>query len=196
MQATQIDINTGTVEYSNIRDKAMAENVKWLAEEAFPGEKIALWAHNSHIAAAQEGKGPVPMGWHLRQMFGEQMRVLGFAFDRGQVYHIPFGPSGPDPSKAMAVKVPPASPMSAEAVLRAAGLPRFILDLRTVPAAGPLGAWIAEPQRLRTMGWGGEPHDDPASAYPMVATYGTLVLPKAFDALVYIAESSATVPLK
>jgi erythromycin esterase len=190
---------TGPInEYSNIRDKAMAANVKWLVEEAFPSEKIVLWAHNGHVAAAPGSKAEVPMGQHLRRMFGEQMRILGFAFDRGEVGYRGRD-RGHDPSRATLVKVPAASPNSAEAVLRAAGLPRFILDLRTVPAAGPLGDWIAEPQMLRSIGGPAlvEEHlDDPVSAYLMLSQYDIWLLPKAFDALVFIEESTATVPLK
>jgi erythromycin esterase len=196
LQLVQIDIGAGLTAYSNARDKAMAENVRWLAESVYPNERIALWAHNGHIATAPEANGPVPMGQHLRQMFATRLRVVGFAFDRGEVLHIPFGASGPDAGKAMAVKVPPASLASAEGVLKGAGLPRFILDLRAVPVGSALGAWLAQPQKLRRMGWGGVAPDDPASAYPTVALYDTLLLPKAFDVLVYIEASTATALLK
>jgi erythromycin esterase-like protein len=137
------------------------------------------------------------MGQHLRQTFGTQMRIVGFAFDRGEVSHIPFhSTGGANLDKAIAAKIPAASPTSSEAVLRAAGLPRFILDLRAVPAGGALGTWLAEPQKQRKMGWGGVAFDDPATAYPMVSTYVGWILPKAFDALVYIEESTATALLK
>ncbi|WP_420768489.1 erythromycin esterase family protein [Parageobacillus thermoglucosidasius] len=32
-----------------IRNKAMADNISWLAQEMFPNEKIIIWAHNGHI---------------------------------------------------------------------------------------------------------------------------------------------------
>jgi erythromycin esterase len=196
VQHSRLRAATGSVEFSNVRDEAMAENVKWLVEEAFPNEKIVLWAHNGHVAASPGGKAEVPMGRHLRRMFGEQMRILGFAFDRGEIGHTHMTRRGEDPGGATLVKVPPASPSSAEAVLRAAGLPRFILDLRTVPAAGPLGTWIAGPLRLRSMGTAEEPLDDPVSGYFMLASYGMLLLPKTFDALIFIEETTATVPLR
>ena len=31
------------------RDEMMAKNVEWLADEAYPNEKIVLWAHNGHV---------------------------------------------------------------------------------------------------------------------------------------------------
>ena len=31
------------------RDRMMARNVEWLADEVHPHEKIVLWAHNGHV---------------------------------------------------------------------------------------------------------------------------------------------------
>jgi erythromycin esterase len=179
VQATMPGANT-ELELSNARDRAMAENVKWLVEEAFPNEKIVLWAHNFHAATFTPGF--VPMGRHLRQTFGEQMRVFGFVFDRGEVRVLPLKDGEPDPGGSTVIKVPAATD-SAEALLRATGLRRFILDLRVLPASSPLGAWMAGPQRLRMI--------DVSSAFDYLTP-----LPKAFDALVFIEESTATVPLK
>ncbi|MGN7987695.1 erythromycin esterase family protein [Pedobacter sp. 22226] len=36
-------------DFLNIRDKQMAENLKWLLKYKFPNEKIIVWAANSHI---------------------------------------------------------------------------------------------------------------------------------------------------
>ena len=174
----------------NARDHAMAQNVKWLVDEAFPNEKIVLWAHNAHVAAnSHMALLSKTMGQHLRQTFGEEMRVLGFAFDRGEFRSIPLGPQKFAPRAPTIITVPTAKPNRAEALLRAADLPRFILDLRVVPAASPLGMWLAEPQVLRAIGGAYFAEDH-------VTAYGTSVLPKAFDALVFIEESTATVPLR
>lgn len=35
---------------NNERDRAMADNVRWLMEKRYPGEKIVLWVANSHAA--------------------------------------------------------------------------------------------------------------------------------------------------
>ena len=110
------------------------------------------------------------------------MRLLGFAFDRGEIRVFERGKSGPGPIKVVA-----AAPNSAEAVLRSAGLPRFILDLRSVPAEGLLGTWLARPQLLRNLDWVYDPDD---------MSYVRIVLSQAFDALVFIEESTATIALK
>ena len=179
----------GSATMFNARDEAMARNVKWLAEEAFAGEKIVLWAHNGHIAGMSFAPGLVKvMGEHLRQTFGDRMRVLGFAFDRGDVRAIRKA-QGKFEGGPIVMQVPPAKANSLEAVLRETRLPRFVLDLRAVPAAGPLGTWINEPQNMRLVEAVYDP-DNPAAAYQ------TIVLPKAFDALIYIEDTTASVLLK
>jgi erythromycin esterase-like protein len=128
------------------------------------------------------------MGQHLRQAFGDRMRVLGFAFDHGEFRSVPLRQDRHAPRGPIPIRVPRSRPNRAEALLRSAGLPRFILDLRAVPAASPLGRWLAEPQILRAIGGAYVSEDD-------VTAYGTSILPEAFDALVFIEEGTGSVPL-
>lgn len=186
-QASMPDADT-TARIVNARDMAMADNVRWLAEEAFPGEKIALWAHNGHVAAAPSAVG-THMGQHLRKAFGQQMRVVGFALDRGDVRAKALKQGKPAADGRVALTISAAKAGSPEALLRAAGLPRAILDLRAVPATSPLGAWLAAPQPIRSIGWG----YDPAAAS---ASYQSFVLPQAFDVLIFIENTTAAVPLQ
>jgi erythromycin esterase len=166
----------------------MARNVKWLADEAFPGEKIALWAHNGHVAGTSSVLGWKIMGQHLRETFGDKMRILGFTFDRGEVRaRHPKDVRVEDVPLVM--KVPTAKPGSLEEVLRATGMPRLILDLRALPSGSRLADWLGELQTMRTVG----AEYDPDNA---VAHYSPLVLPRAFDALVYIRDTTASVPMK
>ena len=174
-------------EKRNARDEAMARNVKWLAEEAFAGEKIVLWAHNAHIAGMSHAPLLTVMGQHLRQTFGNQMRVLGYTFDRGHVRAIRVKQGKSDGWEWITMQVPPAKSGSAEEVLRATGIPRFVLDLRGVPPTSELGTWINEPQLLRAIG---------ANYDPDNLGYQTIILPKAFDALIYIEQTTATTPLR
>ncbi|MFZ1105250.1 MAG: erythromycin esterase family protein [Hyphomicrobiaceae bacterium] len=179
----------GAEDVGAARDAAMAENIKWLAEEAYPGERIAIWAHNGHVAAASDAKGSALMGRHLREIFGQQMRVLGFALDRGEVSALKLKQGKTISKGRVVLPIPAAKADSPEALLRAAGIPRAILDLRTVPATGALGARLAEVQPTRSIGWGFDP--EAASAY-----YQGFVLPQAFDALIFFAETTAVSPLQ
>jgi erythromycin esterase len=177
------------IEIVNSRDKAMADNVRWLLDEAFPNEKIILWAHNGHVAAISQTPGLTPLGEHLRDLYGDSMRVIGFGFDRGQVRSKPLRGGKFVSATPIAIELPAAKPNSAEAMLGAAGLPGFLLDLRAIPASGPLGSWLGEPQPFRSVG-GAYDADMPWSAYGMIE------LTKAFDVLVFIEESSPSVPLE
>ena len=62
------------------RDRSMALNVKWILDQN-PDAKIVLWAHNGHVARGHMRYRS--MGQELHDMYGAQMVVLGFAFNRG-----------------------------------------------------------------------------------------------------------------
>ncbi|RZK04705.1 MAG: hypothetical protein EOO43_22255, partial [Flavobacterium sp.] len=68
-----------------IRDKQMAENLKWLLKHKFPNEKIIVWAHNSHIVKHPEMMKDTPLKWKNMggvftsdQKLHAQTYVLGF----------------------------------------------------------------------------------------------------------------------
>jgi erythromycin esterase-like protein len=161
-------------------DEAMAGNVAWLASEAYPNEKIVLWAHNSHVAfGAGDGK---PMGAWVRQRYGKQYYAVGFGFRRGQLRAI--GSRGGQYT-GMAVQIAPESPEgSGDAILSGAGVPLFFLDMARVPTAGPLGEWLAETHLFHEAGlvWN---LDDPDSNLQPKA------LSKLYDGLIFIEETHA-----
>ncbi|HAS42313.1 MAG TPA: hypothetical protein DCS93_17680 [Microscillaceae bacterium] len=70
------------------RDSAMANNVMWLADNVFKGQKIILVAHNFHVAKFNQ-KEEV-MGEFLAKKYGDQMYVLG-AFAAKGSYHGNYG---------------------------------------------------------------------------------------------------------
>ncbi|MCW3055562.1 MAG: hypothetical protein JWN14_4732, partial [Chthonomonadales bacterium] len=169
-----------------IRDRSMAENVRWLAEEAYPNQKIVLWAHNGHIGDDLILGAPT-MGRHLRKMYGTKMVTFGFGFDFGEIRASTLSgdkfTTGPIPQK-----VPPAMAGSAEAILRQAGSPRYLLDLRSISPTSSLGIWLAQDQLFREPGAAYAP-DQPQ------AMFSPTILSKRFDNLIFIAESHASVYL-
>jgi erythromycin esterase len=170
------------------RDRAMAQNVCWLIEEGFPGQKIVLWAHNGHIGTDMAG-GERSMGNHLRDRFGDQMVVIGFATHHGAVRAWPMKEGRVQPGPPVAAPLAPARKVSVEALFQETGLPRFILDLRGLPKDSALSAWLANPRLHRSIGAVYDP--DRASNY-----YEHVRLPETYDCLVFIAESTAAKPLK
>jgi erythromycin esterase len=155
------------------RDESMAKNVEWILDQAPPGAKIVLWAHNGHVS-----RSPGAMGGHLAQRFGKQMVVLGFAFDQGR-YNAVGGEVGLSDWEAL----PPAV-NAVESYLNAAGIPRFVLDLRRVPAGAP-AAWLAQPRPFREIG-------ALASRCSSVRT----VVDDLFDGLIWIDQTSPSVLLR
>lgn len=71
--------------YSNQRDKFMAENVLWHFQKLGEKDKMALLAHNGHIAHTEKVSKVKRMGFHLRSELGDKYYALAFAFDEGSV---------------------------------------------------------------------------------------------------------------
>lgn len=73
---------TGQANPDGVRDAQMARNLIWLAEHAYPGKRIIVWAHNVHIAKGLGTFGPttfVPMGHTVSEHFGNKAYAIGFS---------------------------------------------------------------------------------------------------------------------
>jgi erythromycin esterase len=178
-----LDMRAGILE----RDRAMADNVGWLIEERFPGQKIVLWAHNRHIGTGM-GRSEKSQGDHLRERYGDQMVVMGFASHHGGVRAKRMAEGNIQPGPPVALPLAPPRNVSVEALFRETGLPRFILDLRGLPEDSAVGAWLAKPRLHRMMGAVYDP--DQASGF-----HDYVRLPQMYDCIVFIAESTAAKPL-
>ena len=151
------------------RDRSMATNIKWIADHN-PNAKMVVWAHNGHVAA---GGQPNPMmGSALRKMFGTEMIVFGFAFNKGSFQAIPQGGGN-----LKNFTVPPAKPDTLDGILAASMMPLFALDLRSAPA------WFNEAHGSRQIG-AVYPDGDP---YALVAE---IAAAKAFDALLFVETTT------
>lgn len=86
------------------RDSTMAENVKFLMKDAFPGEKIIVWAANYHVgrnlASHVEGtkrfrnENSIAMGEYLHRDLGGRMYSIGTVSFTGR-YNLPYEPYEP-----------------------------------------------------------------------------------------------------
>jgi erythromycin esterase len=121
------------VAQENRRDALNSENMRWLIEEGFPGEKLIVWAHNAHVMNAYY-LGPdfktvspdpapnamKPMGVFLAEQLGDALYTIGFTAYEGEDGWVGLQ-SGP---------IAPATDGSVEARLNQLGLPYAFLDLR------------------------------------------------------------------
>lgn len=75
-----IELQTGT-NYSQIRDKNMAENVKWIyeREKNVYGSKLMISGHNGHVAKVVNSSY-TNMGVYLEEELGEEYFVIGTDF--------------------------------------------------------------------------------------------------------------------
>jgi erythromycin esterase len=101
---------------SDIRDKHMAENVRWIIEYE-EGAKTILWAANPHITVLP---GSGCMGAYLRKMYGDDMVVIALLCNG----------SSSDSSDGKQFY---AQAGSLEEVFTMAGLELSILDFRSLP---------------------------------------------------------------
>jgi erythromycin esterase len=132
------------------RDRAMAENVKWILDQEPPGTKMMLWAHNGHVATAAPLAVPnrMPMGGYLREFFRDRFVSCGFVFQQGSFRAVDM-----TANQVGAFTVGPPPRGSLDATLAAVGAPLFAIDLRHLPE-GKVADWFAEPHFSRQIGGG------------------------------------------
>ncbi|GAA4520823.1 erythromycin esterase family protein [Nonomuraea ferruginea] len=171
------------------RDQFMADNVDRLLED--PAAKVAVWAHNGHVAAGHYARLGAPvMGDHLRQRHGAGYYALGLLFGQGEfrARRLRFG--RPDVRRPpVRHRVPAAGrPDVAESLLAAACPRDHVVDLRLGPRPEAVTRWLGEQQYVR--GYGAT-----AGRFSYKLTFTPAVLGAAFDGLAYIAHGTCSTPL-
>jgi erythromycin esterase len=168
--------SAGPAELFSIRDRSMAENVKWILDNEVPRSKIMLWAHNGHVSTLPVGAGE-PMGMPLRRMYGKEMVVCGFSFDHGSFQAIEKGKGLHE------FMVGSAIPGSLDSALAAIGIPIFAIDFRSAPSTGPVADWLNAPQLMRSIGavYGGNPP----------SAFFSPVNPHSFDVVFFVNRTTA-----
>ena len=147
LQAAELYAGEGRGDNS-VRDRVMADNLVW-ASHVYPTARIALWAHDFHVAA-YPNLGFTSMGSVLRRRFGRNYYAVGFAFDHGTVS--PNGVFAP-------IFISPAFPLTAEATLREVKTPAYALNLDAIPIRSPLGTWLNRPEPVQAFGSVSGPQD-------------------------------------
>jgi erythromycin esterase len=165
---------------ADARDRAMADNVGWLLEQT--RAKIVVWAHDGHIASTLSGAS-ANIGSYLRKRYQQAYVNLGFVFHEGsfQAMAETGGAGGP-----VEFTVGPAPDHYASAAFARAGKPLLVLDLRALPRRGPVRDWFAAPHPLREIGATFSDDQSSSSVY---------VLPKLFDAVIYVGKTTRARPL-
>ncbi len=141
----------GRAESWNLRDRHMTDTLRELVaflDRSRPGARMVVWAHNSHLGDARatemgEG-GELNVGQLVREEYGARAVLVGFTTYTGSVTAATEW-GGP----AHRRHVRPALAGSYEKVFHDAGIPRFLLPLRTDPE---LASALAVPRLERAIG--------------------------------------------
>lgn len=171
------------------RDRVMSENVQWALTHE-PGNGVAVWAHNSHIQRGtfndgQPWSSAPTMGEFLSHDLGPRYVPVGVEFGSGRFRAVD-ATTETDTPTTFEVGDPREPSLTAQ--LGHIDDPPFAIDLQSANTDSRLGEWLADPHRIRWIGT----VFDPTNTHRQ---YLTTVLPSAFDALVYLPESTPTHPL-
>ena len=169
----------------NVRDRHMAEPLERLMRHHEPDAKAIVWEHNTHIGDARAtdmaDAGMVNVGQLVREQRGtEDVVLVGFGSHRGSVIA---GAEWGAPMKSMSV--PPAREGSWEDVLHRAGEEDKLLIFANAKDRDGL----LEQRGHRAIGVVYDP------AYERYGNYVPTVLPRRYDAFLYLDETQALHPL-
>ena len=163
----------------NVRDRYMVETLERLMRHHGPDAKAIVWEHNTHIGDARftdmADAGMVNVGQLVREQWGDEDVVLvGFGSHRGSVIA---GREWGAPMERM--RVPPARGGSWEDVLHHVGEDDKLLIFSEAEDG------LLEPRRHRAIGVVYDP------AYEHYGNYVPTVLPRRYDAFLYLDETWA-----
>ncbi|MFI8404651.1 erythromycin esterase family protein [Streptomyces sp. NPDC085463] len=160
------------------RDRVMAENVTWWQRRT--GARIALSAHNGHIALKTYIPGACPkvQGDFLREQLGDGYLSVGLTFGHGSFNA--FDREG----TIRRFTVGTAVPGTAEHTLDRVRYRDFMVDLRDAPATAR--AWLAAPHAVKNIG----------ATYPGIADAPQVRLAKSYDVVIHLQRVEAARMLK
>lgn len=176
----------------DIRDRAMADNVRWILDNEPAGTKVVYWAHNFHIGLTKyPGWSAKSMGMNMRRMLGEDYLAIGFAFNRGTFRSRDSTIDAYKTRGAERCFTVESIPGSFGAAMSRTGIPIFFLDLRSIPAAaagqeGRVYQWFSAPHILKSID----------SVFASEKDIKHLFrLPQLFDAVIFFDTTTPTRPV-
>jgi erythromycin esterase len=163
------------------RDRAMADNLLWIADKN-PSAKIFAWAHNYHVS-----RKPGAMGESVGRRLGAQYRAIGFSFGLGRLNAVGLNASGA-PTGLQQHTVDAIDPSSLEAAFAATTQPRLLFDARRIASGGAAAATLSAALRMRSIG-------SAYSAANASAFFDRTLIPLDYDALIWFANTTPSVLL-
>jgi erythromycin esterase len=165
----------------DFRDPVMAGAVLSLLSRADRERRIAIWAHNLHLAEGA-AEGAVPMGHYLRARLADKYRAIGTMFYAGSFRTY----SGLQKKMVNHVVALPPPFYLETAMQRASPSTACALDVADATRRPGLRGWIAEPKHVRV--YGGQ---EISESYP----WPPVVVPDLYSVLVFVPTTTPTTPL-
>jgi erythromycin esterase len=177
MTIISLDVTQQAFASGTYRDSCMAENIRWIASQTKPDERIVLWAHNEHIMKSRQAKGTTRMGVFLDDMFRKNYYALGFSCGNGSYTAYNF-----DSNKVVRnnTLIEPYTG-TIEEYFRAARISSGILFTKYITRQSPLAQWLTTPFELRSIGSVAEKQQ-----------YHSCIIPESYDALLYIDSTTSS----
>ena len=168
---------TDATQLFNRRDRAMADNVLWIAGRD-PQARLFAWAHNGHVS-----RRPNTMGRHLANALGDQYRNVAFTFGNGRFNAVTQLASGAFGQLQVQTINGPDGGFTLEGMLNATLEPRLILDTRKV-LSGETGTSVLNrrPVFMRSIGSVYSP-TNPLTYYERV------LLPQDYDGIIWFVNT-------
>src|SRR5690606_9333046 len=175
----------GSTESWNLRDRHMFDTLRALLDHRGAGAKAVVWAHNSHIGNAASTSmgwgGEFNIGELCRTAFGRDAVLIGMATDRGEVA------AADNWDEPMQIKqVRPSRPDSWEQLFLRTGVASSLTTWRDDAS---LRQTLARPRLERAIGVIYRPATERQSHYFQA------ILSEQFDALIWLAETTAVTPI-
>lgn len=168
------------VESWNIRENYMMQTVKRLLEYHGKEAKLVIWVHNGHAGDVRYSQmaegGYQSLGTLLEKLFPGEVYSIALGTNKGTVYGGYYWNA-----PLMDIQVPAARKGSWENILHDVNTGSKILLSKELSKNKIFNQWLP----FRSIG----------AAYSDNAVYGTAILPKRFNAMVFIDSTTATRPV-
>lgn len=173
--------------FDNFREIAMGETISAVARHLDGSGRHVFAAHNLHVGySGAPSLAPHSAGWFARQKLGTGYLAIGTFFGEGCFQATDRGTPNDAPRKVRVFHLEPA-PGSLEAMLMAAEIEAFALDLRQVPVKGPVARWFRAARATRDIGNGYDAQRPEDFVYEVAIT-------DAFDVIVFFKHVERAVP--
>ncbi|WP_160166635.1 erythromycin esterase family protein [Arcticibacter svalbardensis] len=167
---------------SDLRDKFMAENCKWIYDYNKKG-KTVIWAHNEHIKKSKGSDGFIRMGISLAEVFKDDYYAICLDFYKGTMRSFDI-----KLKKNIPVELPPGKVGSSGEVFSRCNVPTFFLDFKTAETS--MGVYKFLNAKIPSVFYGG--HFD--TGQPV--HYVNNKLGDAYDAVVFFTQTTAASNIK